>query len=636
MPDLGGQSPVPTTATASLGAPPADAPPKVKNPLDDSDQRVKEFDAKQQALSDKLESIRKDTNARNTKLEDYFAANKPPVYKPPAPYKPPQASSPIEVWGSLAMGFAMLASSFTKTPMITAMNAGAAVMNSFRQGDLDKAEFAYQQWKDANTQALEMARYQQEAYRTLMETVERRERNNVEMSRDAMADVRAQMSALASAFKDETMLKIGQERDIQMQKAEWDRRQHEIDMMHEQSEKLALGFEKIQTQIEGARAEADLKKDPDYQKMVASGDTVGALEKLAEANPSEKNLAALNTAKEKQRAEDERERKYEESAQGQAAQQFREWKASPEGQAATPDEQRRKEAEIYGSFTARGNRLYPPITPENKSFIAQEFASYGLPPPTDVQLGRQPDMLAAVEEAKKINPSYDPARYSLVKAARQKITTGKDADAIASYVRLDQHLDFFKGLVDQLSDGVDIKTLNGIAALWGKQTGNPQVTSYETALQLVGDEMVKAATGTGAAGALGDREEIKKNFDPSLSKDQLKANINAVQVLVGGALVSTLNKYRNVLTPKELTDAVGSDEVMEHFHVDPKTGKPIVEGAYDFGGKKFQVGAEGVTPKTPAAPAVSGFKRTATYQGRGIGVVGGKWVFEDGTPVPGQ
>jgi hypothetical protein len=54
--------------------------------------------------------------------------------------------------------------------------------------------------------------------------------------------------------------------------------------------------------------------------------------------------------------------------------------------------------------------------------------------------------------------------------------------------------------------------------------------------------MVKAATGTGAAGALGDREEIKKNFDPSLDKAQLRANINAVQVLVGGALVNTLHR----------------------------------------------------------------------------------------------
>ena len=109
---------------------------------------------------------------------------------------------------------------------------------------------------------------------------------------------------------------------------------------------------------------------------------------------------------------------------------------------------------------------------------------------------------------------------------------------------------FFKGLVDKLSDGADVKTLNSIAALWGKQTGNPNVTSYETALSLVGDEIVKAATGAGVAGALGDREEIKKNFDPSLSKDQLRANINAVQVLVGGAMTSTINKYAQSLSAR--------------------------------------------------------------------------------------
>jgi hypothetical protein len=620
-----------TSATTAL------APPKT-NPLDDSDSRLKAFDAKQEGLSKQLESVRFDTVTRNEKLEDYFSQNKAPVYKPPEPYKPPQQDNPISLWGALAIGFAGLASHFTRTPMTTALNASAAAMKSMKEGNVEAAKASYEQWKDANAQALEMAKYQQEAYKNLMATVERREKNNIDLGKEQMADVRAQMTALASAFRDDTMLKIGQERDVIAQKAEFDRRQKEIDQVDEAGKKLQLGWDKAYGQIEGAQAEAALKTDPEYQKMVASGDTIGAMQKIAEVNPGNtKNNVALQTAQEKKRVDDEKQQQYEDSAKGQAAQQFKDWKASPEGQAASPEDQHKKEAEIYGSFQAKGNRLYPPITPENKTFLASQFANYDLPPPTDAQLGRQPDMLAALEEAKKINPNFDPAKYQIRKNALNKISNGKDADAIASYVRLDQHLDFFKGLVEKLSDGEDVKTLNGLAALWGKQTGNPNVTSYETALQLVGDEMVKAATGTGAAGALGDREEIKKNFDPSLSKEQLRANINAVQVLVGGALVSTLNKYRNTLTPEELTNAVGSRDVMEHFHVDPDTGKPIVEGAYDFGGKKFQVGADGVTPKEPAAggaPSAGGFTaKWVDKNGKPFGLVGGKYVYADGTPV---
>jgi hypothetical protein len=215
---------------------------------------------------------------------------------------------------------------------------------------------------------------------------------------------------------------------------------------------------------------------------------------------------------------------------------------------------------------------------------------------------------------------------------------GKGADAIASYVRLDQHLQFFRGLIDKLTDTSDIKLADKIAAAWGRETGNPNVTSYETALSLVGDEIVKAATGAGVAGALGDREEIKKNFDPSLSKDQLRANVNAVQVLVGGAMTSTLNQARQALTPEEMADAVGGREVMEHFHVDPDTGRPRVEGAYDFGGQKYKVGPNGVAVEA-GAPAAGGapqggFKaRWTDKSGKPFGLVNGKYVYEDGTPV---
>jgi hypothetical protein len=350
------------------------------------------------------------------------------------------------------------------------------------------------------------------------------------------------------------------------------------------------------------------------------------------ANPRE-YLKSYTDEKEKQTKE-------QDSSAGQAKQQYDAWLASPEGQASPPDARMKKEAQIYGQFKSQGGaRLLPPLTDENKHWQAQLLANYELPVPGQLQIAREPGWDGpdgAIAEARKINPNFNPAKYKAVSAARQKLTSGKDADAIASYIRLDQHLDFFKGLVDKLSDGADIKTLNALAAAWGGQTGNPNVTSYETALALVGDEIVKAATGAGVAGALGDREEIKKNFNPSLTKDQLRANINAVQVLVGGAMTSTINKYRNLLSPQEITDAIGSRDVMEHFHVDPDTGRPRVEGAYDFGGQKYKVGPNGVEGGAPAAGGApqSGFKaRWTDKSGKPFGLVDGKYVYEDGTPV---
>ena len=66
----------------------------------------------------------------------------------------------------------------------------SAVMTSLKQQKVDEAKAAYEQWKDANTQALDLAKYQQQAYANLMSTIERREKNNIELSKDQMADVR--------------------------------------------------------------------------------------------------------------------------------------------------------------------------------------------------------------------------------------------------------------------------------------------------------------------------------------------------------------------------------------------------------------------------------------------------------------
>ena len=150
--------------------------------------------------------------------------------------------------------------------------------------------------------------------------------------------------------------------------------------------------------------------------------------------------------------------------------------------------------------------------------------------------------------------------------------------------------------------------------------------------------MVKAATGTGAAGALADREEIKKNFSASLDQKQLMANIDAVKVLVGGAIVSTLNKYRNVLTqPGELAAASGlSPEALERYHVKPDVtmARP---GPVRFGGAEVPITEQGAgaipnaaQPQQNAAP-----QSRQTKDGKTAWGANGKWVVEkDGQWVP--
>jgi len=87
---------------------------------------------------------------------------------------------------------------------------------------------------------------------------------------------------------------------------------------------------------------------------------------------------------------------------------------------------------------------------------------------------------------------------------------------------------------------------------------------------------------------------------------------------------------------------------MEHFHVNPDTLQPIVEGAYNFGGKSYDVNASGVTPKeAPGQPQAAGGATPkyspeqmsgkapigAAADGKPVFLRDGKYVHEDGTPV---
>jgi hypothetical protein len=61
---------------------------------------------------------------------------------------------PMEQFGSIGMIFAMAASAFTRTPMTSALNAGAAAMTAIQKGDEKAYESAYKAWKDNSDLAL--------------------------------------------------------------------------------------------------------------------------------------------------------------------------------------------------------------------------------------------------------------------------------------------------------------------------------------------------------------------------------------------------------------------------------------------------------------------------------------------------
>jgi hypothetical protein len=76
---------------------------------------------------------------------------------------------------------------------------------------------------------------------------------------------------------------------------------------------------------------------------------------------------------------------------------------------------------------------------------------------------------------------------------------------------------------------------------WNRQTGDPAPTNFEGVKELVGDEIIKAVTG--GAGALGDREGIKKTLDAANSPEALNSILDQYRDLSVGQLKTFRRRY---------------------------------------------------------------------------------------------
>lgn len=109
-------------------------------------------DANTRRMEQRVEQDRARLNKAFEK-EQYAAGNMPQPWNADQE-RANRIRGPFENFGSAGMIFAMFASLATRTPMTSALNAGAAAMNSIRESDEKGYDKAYQAWKDNTTLAL--------------------------------------------------------------------------------------------------------------------------------------------------------------------------------------------------------------------------------------------------------------------------------------------------------------------------------------------------------------------------------------------------------------------------------------------------------------------------------------------------
>jgi hypothetical protein len=95
---------------------------------------------------------------------------------------------------------------------------------------------------------------------------------------------------------------------------------------------------------------------------------------------------------------------------------------------------------------------------------------------------------------------------------------------------------------DALKNG-NSRLLNQFKQNWAAQTGNPAPTNFDGVKALVGDEIVKAVVGS--AGALADREEVKKDLDRASSPKQLAELVDRYRKLALGQLRGLRKQYES-------------------------------------------------------------------------------------------
>lgn len=170
---------------------------------------------------------------------------------------------------------------------------------------------------------------------------------------------------------------------------------------------------------------------------------------------------------------------------------------------------------------------------------AHAIASYAMNP-RDIPIKERAALLA---EARKINPSYNEGDYNNRNKAVGYWQIGKGSQQLQSFKTVQGHLDSMNKLIDALQNN-DIKAANKVYNFFRTQLGDTNVTNFDTAKQVVANEVVRAISAVGGTSALADRQEAARIFDAAKSPAMLKESIGVLQDLISSKVDTARGFYQ--------------------------------------------------------------------------------------------
>lgn len=191
---------------------------------------------------------------------------------------------------------------------------------------------------------------------------------------------------------------------------------------------------------------------------------------------------------------------------------------------------------------------------------------------------------AQIAQQRGIDMATLPAKWQQFKAqqvAIQRFTSGPQGNTIRSFNVLVDHLGTLDEAAQALKNG-DIRFFNQWKQNWAANTGSTAPTNFDGVKALVGDEIVKAVVGS--AGALADREEVKKDLDRASSPKQLAELVDKYKKLALGQLHGLQKQYETSTGQKNFNDMLLPGTLAQ------------LGGNKGEGGKPADAGSGNVTP----------------------------------------
>lgn len=148
----------------------------------------------------------------------------------------------------------------------------------------------------------------------------------------------------------------------------------------------------------------------------------------------------------------------------------------------------------------------------------------------------------------KIYPGWSMQKYSQRQAYMNDLAKGKTSQSILALNTLAKHMETFDNTIDELKNG-NIKPENAIINFAKDVTGDPTITDFKFAKEIVNSELERLLTGVGVTQQ--GMERVNKMLSTSAGYKQMKSASQLLKTIVRGRIEPLRTQYKNMMGEEE-------------------------------------------------------------------------------------